>query len=217
MGQLSPEESKRLLKKYNIRVADSEVAETKTQAIRIAKKYGFPIVLKIVSPDIIHKTEAKGVRVGIFSTPEVQETFDEIERNAKRYKKGVRIDGILVQKQAEGKEIIIGGKRDPQFGPVVLFGLGGVFVETMKDVSIRVAPVNRSEALKMIKEIKGYPILEGARGEKGVNIEKIVSVISRVSNLMMDEDDVVEMDLNPCFVNEKECIVGDIRILIKGK
>lgn len=214
MKQMDFNEAKDMLQKYNIKVADSEIAETKNQAVKIAQKLGFPVVMKIISPDIVHKSDAGGIIVNVNSIPAVQHAFNEIEKNAKKYKRNAEITGVLVQKQAMGKEIIIGGKRDPQFGPIVLFGMGGIFVQVLKDVSMRIAPVDLGEAMRMIKEVKGYSILSGIRGEKPVAINKIARSIIRVSNLMMDEDTVKEMDLNPSFVNEKECVAADIRVLV---
>lgn len=215
MRQMDFLQSKNLLKNYNIRVADSEICHTRNHAAEVARRYGFPVVMKVISPDIVHKTDVGGVKVNVMSSDAVLKAYDEIEKNVRKHMRTARIDGILVQKQAEGREIIIGGKRDPQFGPVVLFGLGGIYVEVFGDVSMRVAPVDKREAEKMVREIKGYPILKGERGQKPVNFEDLHAMIARVSNLMMNEEDIKEMDLNPCFSNERDCTAADVRLIIE--
>lgn len=208
MKLLDFQEAEKLLKKYKIKTPNSAIAKKREEAVKIAKKLGFPVVLKIVSPDIIHKTEKKAVLANLKDEKAVGEAFDSIMKNAGK----VRFKGMLVQKQAEGKEVIIGGKIDPQFGAIVLFGLGGIFVEVMKDVTIRIAPIDKHEALMMIREIKGLPILLGARGEKIANIEKLAETISSASKMIF-ESKIQEMDLNPVFVNDKECIAVDARLM----
>lgn len=215
MRQLDFEQARALLVKYGIDVAYSELAETESQAVKIANKIGFPIVMKIDSPDIVHKTDAGCVIININSIAQIHSVFQTLYKNAKKHKKNARINGVVVQKQMFGEEIIIGSKQDPQFGPTILFGLGGIFVEVMKDVSLRIAPLDRKEALKMIKEIKGYPILSGARGKEPVDINKLAATIAKVSNMIMDEGDIVEMDLNPCFASPEGCIVADIRMMVR--
>ncbi len=208
LKQLDFSDAEKLLKKYRIKMPDSGIAKKPQEAVKIAKKIGYPVVMKILSPDIIHKTERKGVMVGICDDKSVEKSYDEIKKHAGKAK----FKGILVQGQAEGREVIIGGKKDPQFGAVVLFGLGGIFVEVMKDISLRIAPIDNREAMAMIKEVKGYPILAGARGQKPVNLEKLAEMIASVSR-MMSENDIQELDLNPVFVNEKACLPVDVRML----
>jgi acetyl-CoA synthetase (ADP-forming) len=208
LKQLDFSEAEKLIKKYRIRTPDYAIAKKKEEAVKFARKLGWPVVLKIISPDIIHKTEKKAVVIGICDEPSVGKAFDEIRKRAGK----ARFRGILVQSQAYGKEVIIGGKRDPQFGAVVLFGLGGIFVEVLKDVSLRIAPIDKLEALKMMKEIRGYPILAGARGEKPVNMEKLAEMIVAVSRLI-SENGIQELDLNPVFVNEKDCLAVDVRMI----
>lgn len=208
MRQLDFSEAEKLAKKYKIKTPASALAKKKEEATRIAKKLGFPVVLKIVSPDIIHKTEKKGVVIGICDEKAVERAFDDIRKHAGK----ARFGGILVQKQAEGREVIIGGKMDKQFGAIVLFGLGGTLVEVFKDVSLRIAPIDKRQALEMIAEIKGYPILAGARGERPVNLDKIAETIAAVSRLI-SENDIQELDLNPVFVNEKDCLAVDLRMI----
>lgn len=208
LKQLDFSEAGKLLKKYHIKTPDSAIVKKPEEAAKIAKKIGYPVVLKILSPDIIHKTEKKGVIVGLKDESQVMKAFDEIKKHAGK----ARFRGILVQRQVEGREVIIGGKRDQQFGAIVLFGLGGIFVEIMKDVSLRIAPIDKKEAMAMISEIKGYPILAGARGEKPVNLEKLAQTVSSASK-MVSENDIQELDLNPVFVNEKDCLAVDVRMM----
>jgi len=209
LKQLDFSEADRLLKKYHIKTPDSAIARKPEEAARLASKIGYPVVLKIISPDIVHKTEKKGVVIGIKDGSQAMKAFDEIRKNAGK----ARFRGVLVQRQAEGREVIIGGKRDQQFGAIVLFGLGGIFVEIMKDISLRIAPIDKKEALAMIKEIKGYPILAGARGQKPVNIDKLAEMIASVSK-MLAENKIQELDLNPVFVNEKDCFPVDVRMIV---
>lgn len=211
MEQMSFEISKRLLRKQMIRVVDSELSASPTHAVKIARRIGFPVVLKIDSPKIIHKTDVGGVKTNLYSASEVFNAYNEIMRKARKVTND--INGIVVQEQAIGIEVIIGAKRDPQFGPVVLFGLGGIFVELMKDVSMRVMPFTRQDAKQMIKEIKGYPMLTGVRGGKKINFTKLEDTILRAGSLMMDNPKIKEMDLNPCFVDRNNCIVADLRLM----
>jgi len=208
LKQLDFSDIDKLAKKYRIKTPNSNIAKNQAEAIKIAKKFGYPVVMKIISPDILHKTEKKAVITGICDDKAVTAAFDEIRKHAGKAK----FKGMLVQSQAEGREVIVGGKRDPQFGAIVLFGLGGIFVEILKDVSLRIAPIDKREAMEMIKEIKGYPILAGARGEKPVNLEKLAELISSVSYLIY-ENDIAELDMNPVFVNEKGYLAVDIRMI----
>jgi len=168
--------------------------------------------MKLLSPALIHKTDAGAVVVGVKSHDQVRHTFHKLSTIPRM--QGIPFEGILVQETLSGHEIIIGGKQDLQFGPVVLFGLGGIFVQILKDTSLRVAPIGEREAEEMIKEIKSYPVLAGARGRKAANIKDIAQMISAVSNLMYKEN-VSEMDLNPCFAGD-ECVAADLRIITKG-
>ena len=212
MAQMGFEDSKLLLKKQGIEMVDSEIAYSDSQAVKIALKLGFPVVLKIDSPDIVHKTDAGCVVVNVNSVSGVHSSYRSMIKKAEKMKAG--INGVLVQKQSEGFEVIIGAKRDPQFGPVVIFGMGGIFVEVLKDVSMRIAPIDRNEAMRMIKETKAHEVLKGVRGKKPADVDSLSSLIAIVSNLMMDHSEVKELDLNPCFVNEKGFFIADARIII---
>jgi acyl-CoA synthetase (NDP forming) len=212
MTQLEFEEAKRILNNYKIDVIYSELAETPTQAVKIAQKIGFPVVLKIDSPKIIHKTDNGCVKTNLYNASSVFTAFDEIMKNAKKITKDIK--GVVVQKQAQGIEVIIGAKRDPQFGVVVLFGLGGIYVNLFKDVSMRVYPFTRKDVKQMINEIKAYPLLNGFRGSEKVDFTSLENTILRAGSLMSENSFIKEMDLNPCFASKKGCIVTDIRLVV---
>ncbi len=194
--------AKRVLAEYGISVTKEELATTREQAVAMAKRIGYPVVLKVQSADISHKTEANGVRVGLATDDAVAAAYDEILRNAKAYKAGARIDGVLVQEMVSGGiEAILGVTNDKLFGPAVMFGLGGIFAEVMKDVAFRIAPVTRSAALDMIAGIKGHAVLTGARGAAHADIDALADTIVRLSALAIDlKDHVAELDINPLFV-----------------
>ena len=203
----------KLLRKYRIPFADFNTAKNRTEAQRIAQKLKFPVAAKIVSEDILHKTETGCVRAGLENENQVARAYSEIIKNARR-NRARNIDGVMIQKMHKGNEIIIGGKTDPQFGQVVLFGLGGIFVEVIKDVAVRIAPITSRDALGMMKEIKGYRILTGARGEKPVNLNRIADSIVSVSRMLAQHPEIHEMDLNPMFATERDCTAVDVRILV---
>jgi acetyl-CoA synthetase (ADP-forming) len=208
-------EAKTICKEYGISTPDFSVATSTEEAVKISESFGYPIVLKIVSPDILHKTDAGGVVIGLNSADDVEKAYNQIIDSSKRYKADAKIQGILVQKMApKGTEIIIGGLKDPQFGQTLMFGLGGVFVEILKDVTFRIAPIGESDAKSMIKEIKAYPILQGYRGQPPVDEGAIVNILLAASRLLMDLPMINQMDLNPIMAYEKGASVVDARILI---
>jgi acetyl-CoA synthetase (ADP-forming) len=209
---MEAEKSYLLLKRYRIPYSEPKLAKNADSAARTAKKIGFPVAMKVVSKKIIHKSDAGGVMLNLSSEDEVAKAFDEIAKAAKQKAKA-KIDGVLVQKMESGTEVIIGLKKDPQFGPVVLFGLGGIYVELMKDVSIRIAPLTKADCIEMIKELKGSAVLEGARGKKPVNTDEIVKILMAVSSIGMKNKKIIEMDLNPVIVDNKSAKVVDIRII----
>ncbi len=215
-GILTPLESEEILRTYDIPVVKQGLAKTLNEAVLIAEKIGYPVVLKIASPDITHKSDIGCVKVDITSGENLKKAYKEVMRRAQKHKPKANIWGVLVQKMIEtGREIIVGMKRDLTFGPVVLFGLGGIFVEILKDISFSIVPITRDDALRMVRQIKGYPILNGYRGEPRVNIESIIDIILRTSKLAQDFKDILEIDLNPIFALEKGSIVIDSRILPK--
>jgi len=205
-------ETERLLKKYKFPFVNTKLCQSKKEGFLFARKIGYPVVLKISSPDIVHKTELGLVKLNIKDKKELEKNWDDILKVLKVKK--IKFRGILVQKQKKGIEIAIGMKRDAQFGPVLMFGLGGIFIELLKDISLRISPITKKEAKKMIREIKAFPILEGFRGQKPVRLKNIIDIIMKVSDLSLREDKIKEIDLNPIIINEKETKVVDARIII---
>jgi acyl-CoA synthetase (NDP forming) len=213
---LNEPEARELLQLHNAPVVSAELARDAHQAVNIAKKIGKEVALKIVSPDILHKTDTGGVKLNLKSEEDIKNAFNEIVSNAKKFKPDVRINGCLVSPMVEkGVEIIIGTKIDDQFGPVIMFGLGGILVEVVKDVSFRVLPVRKAAAKNMINEIKTAPIMNGVRGERPVNKEAIINLILTVSDLIESYPEIQEMDLNPVIAKEKDITIVDVRILLK--
>ena len=212
-------EAKRVLAEYGIPVTQEELASTRDQALAITKKIGYPVAIKVQSPDISHKTEAKAVKLGLNNDTELAAAYDEVLANAKAYNAKAHIDGVLVQEMLRGgTEAILGITNDPLFGPAVMFGLGGIFAEIMKDVSFRLAPVTPSMAREMIQEIKGYPLLAGARGRAHADVDALADAIVRLSALAVDlQDHVAELDINPLFVMERGKGVKAADALIRPK
>ncbi len=214
---LTEPEAKEVFAAYGLPVPKGKMAKNVEDAVKIARAVEYPVVMKIVSPNIVHKSDAGGVKVNIKSDDEVRRAFEEIIENAQRYDPRAEILGVYVQHMEPwGTETIIGSVNDPQFGPTVMFGLGGIFVEILKDVTFRIAPFSKDEALDMVKEINGYGILRGARGEKPRDIEAIADAVSRLSQLVWDfRDYIKEVDANPVIVYEKGLSVVDARIILK--
>ncbi len=212
MESLEFEKTKKLLEKYKIPFCQTKLAASLKEAVSFAKKAGYPLVLKISSPEVLHKTDLGLVKTDIDSLEELENAWNEITKTAKNGNIGM--EGILVQKELSGTEIMIGMKRDAQFGPVIMFGLGGIFVEVLKDVSFRIAPVKKENALSMMKEIKGHKVLEGFRGQEPCNLDKLAEMIMALSELSLVEEKVKEIDLNPVIANEKGAQVVDARFLI---
>jgi len=208
-------EAKELLKEYGIPVPDFKLIKSEEEISGLAKEINFPIVMKIVSPDIIHKTDAGGVKIGIKDEKEAKLTYQEILFQVKKYNKEARILGVITDTMApEGTEIIVGMIKDPHFGQVIMFGLGGIFVEMLKDISFRIIPLDEIDAREMITEIKGYEILKGARGKPPRDIKAIEEVLMKVSKLTMENPEINEIDLNPIFVFEKGLQVVDARMIL---
>ncbi len=209
-------EAKRILSLHNAPVSVDRVARTAEEAVKIAADLKGEVVLKIVSPDILHKTDAGGVRLGLSDPEEIQVAFDEIMNNARKYKKDAELSGCMVSRMEEdGVEIIIGTKIDDQFGPVIMFGLGGILVEVVKDVSFRVLPLSRNSAKKMIGEIKSAPILNGIRGKPPVDRKALVDMLITVSDIIESYPEIEEMDLNPVIAHENGISLVDARIILK--
>src|SRR5215831_5299138 len=211
---LTAPEGKALCDAYGIPVPQEGVANSAADAAKLASGMGFPVVLKIVSPDILHKTEAGGVLVGLKSADEVAKGYDTILANAKKYKADAKIDGVQVQQMlGGGQEVIVGAVTDGSFGKLVAFGLGGVLVEVLKDITFRLAPASQSDALSMLDGIQAAEMLKGVRGSEPVNREALASVIVRVGELVNDFPEIAEMDLNPVFATAKGAIAADVRIV----
>lgn len=192
------------------------LAGSTLQAREIAEELGYPVVLKVVSRNILHKTEARGVLLGLNSPTEVEEGYKQIIRNAKEYKPDAEIEGALVQRMApNGLEIIIGATRDPQFGPTLMFGLGGVFTEILKDVAFRIAPADENDVREMIHDIRAAPILTGYRSQCPANEDSIVKILLAISDMITGNDEISEMDLNPIMVYEKGASIIDARIVLE--
>jgi acetate---CoA ligase (ADP-forming) len=196
-------EARDILTACGLTIPPSELAETPEQAAEIAARIGFPVVLKVASPDILHKTDVGGVKVGLETASDVRDAFDLITYRAHRYLPDARLWGCLVQKMAPpGIEVLLGMNRDPQFGPLVTFGLGGIFVETLKDVSFRVAPFSRHEAEQMLTEIRAKAILDGVRGKPPADKPALVEALLRISQLVSEFPEISELDINPFMVYE---------------
>ena len=214
-------ESKQIFKAYGLPVVQTSLATSEDEAVTNAETIGYPVVMKIVSPDILHKSDAGGVKVDLNNEDEVRKSYREISENVKAYKKDADIHGILVQEMAPwGTETIVGSVNDPTFGPTVMFGLGGIFVEVLKDVTFRVAPINEKEAKIMLDEIRGAPILDGARGEAPRDKAELAKILSRYAFMVTDlDEEIQESDANPILVYEegKGGKVVDASIILKEK
>ena len=209
-------ESKRILKQAGISVVETKLAKTQKEAVSISQKIGFPVALKIASPDVVHKTDSGGVKLSINSVAEVKKAYDEILKKVKRQYPHAVVHGVSVQKMIRpGTEVIVGTSKDPQFGPVIMFGLGGIFVELLKDVSFRVIPVEQRDAQEMIKEIKGYPLLQGYRGKEPANISVLVEIILKISKLIEENPQIKELELNPIFAYRNKAVAVDARIILE--
>jgi len=217
---LGDAESREIMEAYGLRIPRSVLAENADEAVAAAENIGYPVVMKIVSPDILHKSDIGGVRLNVRGATEVRDFFDLLIYRAQRYMADARIWGVLVQEMApSGKETIIGVNRDPQFGPLLMFGLGGIYVEVLKDVTFRIAPVAQREAREMINEIRSYHLLRGVRGEPPSDLDAIVDTILRVSQLVTDFPEIVEMDINPLTVYEagKGALAVDMRFVLEER
>jgi len=209
-------ESKRVLAEAGIPVGETELATTAEDSVEIADKAGYPVVMKIVSPDITHKSDVGGVKVGIGSADEVRAAFKEITDAARKAQASATISGVAVQKMApQGTEVIVGMSKDPQFGPVLMFGLGGVLVEVLKDVSFRIVPIERRDAREMIEEIKAFPVLQGVRGGEPADLAALEELLLKLSEFVEANPQVAELDLNPVFAYKDGALAVDARIVVE--
>jgi acetyltransferase len=217
-GSLLENEAKRLLAVHGAAVPEDFLAQTADEAIEFAKKIGGDVVLKIVSPDILHKSDAGGVKIKLRTDKEIRKAFDEIIINARDFNPHADIRGVLVSPMApEGVEIIVGTKYDDQFGPVIMYGLGGIMVEILKDVAFRVLPITPTDAKRMIQETKSYPILSGARGKPPLDQKSIRKLLLLGSEIVEAYPEIMEMDLNPIIVHETGMSIVDARIILKAE
>jgi acetyl-CoA synthetase (ADP-forming) len=214
--ELTEIESKLILDYISVPIIDTKLAPDAETAVNFSEDYDYPVVLKIASPDILHKFDAKGVVTNINGSKGVIKAYKDIIRDAKRYNKNARIHGVTVQKHVpRGIEVIVGAVHDPIFGPAVMFGMGGIWIELMKDVSFRLAPTTKQAALEMISEIQGYPLLRKYRGGEEVNLDIIADIIVKVSKLISNYPEISAIDVNPIFARKKDALAVDARIVLK--
>ncbi len=209
---LTEPEAKTLLKEYGLPVPEFCFCTTRKEAVSAAEQVDYPVVMKVVSPDILHKSDIGGVKIGLESKEDITAAFSEIKQAALSH--GTFSGVIVYHVQEQGTEIIVGATYDEQFEHALMFGLGGIFVEVLQDVSFRLIPITEKDAREMIKEIKGYPVLTGVRGQNPKDIDSIVDALLRVSALVQENPEIRELDLNPIFVYEKGISVIDARIVL---
>jgi acyl-CoA synthetase (NDP forming) len=213
---LTEVESKELLMKAGIPVVEAKLAGSKKEAIAISREMGFPVALKISSTDVVHKSDSGGVKLGLANATQVGKAYSQIVSSIKQAYPEARIDGVSVQTMAPpGVEVIVGMSKDAQFGPVIMFGLGGILVEVLKDVSFRIVPLTERDAREMIKEIKGYPVLQGYRGQKPASIPALEQLIVKVSQFVEKNPQIKELDLNPIFAYPDKAVAVDARIILE--
>jgi len=215
---MSEKEANEILQCYGFPVLKSILLKDPSQVDEAAEELVFPVAMKISSPDIVHKFDAGGVKLKIKTKEEARKAFAEIVENVRRFKPSAKIDGVIIERMAKrGVEVILGAVRDPKFGPLCMFGLGGTFVGTIKDVTFRLAPVWEISAEKMIQGIKAYNILKGVRGSWPCDIDAIKDCILRLSQMVTEHPEIAELDINPLIVYPRGqgCVVADSRILLK--
>jgi acyl-CoA synthetase (NDP forming) len=209
-------EAKELLKTAGISVVETKLAVSREQAIEISQKLGFPVALKIASADVIHKTDAGGVKLGLKTATQVGKAYDDIMKAITKAFPQAKIEGVSVQTMAKpGVEVIIGMSKDAQFGPVLMFGLGGIFVEILKDVAFRIVPLEKRDAAEMVHEIKGFPLLQGYRGSEPVDIVNLENILLKVSEFVEKTPEIKELDLNPIFAYKDGAVAVDARVILE--
>ena len=209
-------EAREILTHYKIPVVKGKVIKRLEEAKNFAKEAGYPVVLKVVSPQIVHKSDVGGVILNIRNEKELFQAYHQIVKNVEKNAPNASIVGFFIQEMIENSvEVMIGGKWDPTFGQTIAFGLGGIFVEVFQDVSFRIVPIEKEDALEMIREIKAYRILKGYRGKKPVNVNAIVDILLKTSKLLEENQIIKELDINPVFALPRRAIAGDARIIIE--
>lgn len=209
---------KDILSAYGFKIPKGALAASAEEAVEIAERIGYPVTMKIVSPHVIHKTDFGGVQLNLHDADSVEDAFDLMVLKMSKRVPGAVIEGVYVEEMVgKGLEVIIGMNRDPQFGPMLMFGLGGIFVEVLKDVTFHLAPITETEAVQMLKSTRSYTMLEGKRGHKGVDIAAIASGLQRISQLTTDFPQILELDINPFIVGDfgSEPVVADVRMTLK--
>jgi acetyl-CoA synthetase (ADP-forming) len=209
-------EAKAICIEYGIPVTKFKVASNEKEAAKYADEIGYPVVLKIVSPEIIHKSDVGGVMVNLKNSADVANAYTKIIANVKKYNSGAKIVGVLVQEMApQSTEVIVGAIKDPQFGQTIMFGLGGIFVEILKDVNFRIAPLSKDDAKEMITQLKAYPLLNGFRNTPPADVDALVSILCSTSRLVMDHSEIKELDLNPVMAYQSGAKTVDARIILE--
>jgi len=203
-----------LLRDYGIPYPDHDLAHSAAQAVDIAERLGYPVVLKVVSPDVLHKSDVGGVAVDLTDAGSVAQAYEDISRSVLEQVPGADIQGLLVCKQAPpGLEVIIGALDDAMFGPTLMFGLGGIFAEVLRDVTFRVVPLRHRDAEEMVREIRGYPLLAGTRGHSGYDVPALINLLLAISRLVTERPGIEELDLNPVRLYEEGLLVLDARLI----
>jgi acetate---CoA ligase (ADP-forming) subunit beta len=205
-------EAKQILQAYGVPVTNEAVCGSPDEAVMVAQRIGYPVAMKVVSPQVVHKTEFKAVCLNVPNDKDVVEIYRSFEQEAMRA--NFDLSGVLVSEMVTGQEMIIGSTKDPQFGNLIMLGMGGIAVQVYKDVSYRLAPVTELDVKEMLSEIKGAKLLYGFRGRERANIQALTEALIAVSNMLMEVDDIAEMDLNPIFVSSQGVRVADARILL---
>jgi acetyltransferase len=217
--QVNEVDAKEIMEAYGFNVQPGQLARTDEEAVAVAERIGYPVAMKIVSPDIVHKSDMGGVRLGLGDAGEVRDAYDLMMLRLARRAPEADLVGVYVEKMCKpGREVILGMTRDPQFGPMLMFGLGGIFVEVMKDVSFYLAPITKDEALQMLRQTRSFALLEGARGQAPVDLDAVATALQRISQLATDFPEITEMDINPFIVGEvgRAPVVADARMTLSG-
>lgn len=217
--ELGEIEAREVIEAYGMRLPKSKLARSAEEAVQFAQEIGYPVVMKVSSPDILHKSDIGGVKVGVSDATTVRDSFDLIEYRARKYSPNAQVWGVLIQEMVrKGRELLVGVSRDPQFGPLIVFGMGGIYVEVLRDVAFRLAPISRQEARSQIRGIRTYKLLQGVRGEAPADVASVEEVLLRVSQLVTDFPEIVEMDINPLVVHPQGegAVVVDARIILQG-